>query len=96
MKAILLSATVLAASTLWMGPASAAPIANKTAAPDAGSLLSKIATFVCVRDDRGWHYMHGHRRVTCRPVRPKGASWGWHCDGPRCGWWHRHERRFYE
>jgi hypothetical protein len=96
MKAILLSAAVLAASTLWVGTAGAAPIANNRAAPGAESLLSKIATFVCVRDDRGWHHMRGERRVTCRPARPKGAAWGWHCDGPRCGWWHRHERRFYE
>jgi hypothetical protein len=59
------------------------------------SLVTKAATFVCERDDRGWRYMRGDRRVTCRPARPSGRDWGWRCEGPRCGWWHRHERRWH-
>ena len=96
MKSHLVSAALLATATLWTGAAVAAPIGSASAAPGAEPLVSKVATFVCVRDDRGWHYMHGQRRVSCRPVRPKGVAWGWHCEGPRCGWWHRHERRFYD
>jgi hypothetical protein len=93
MNTRLVSAAVLAAATLWAGTAGAAPIGG-TRAPQAEPLLSKVATFVCARDDRGWHYMRGSRRVTCRPARPRGSHWGWHCEGRRCGWWHRHERRF--
>jgi hypothetical protein len=95
MKPHLVSAALLAAATLWTGAAIAAPIGS-SAVPGAEPLVSKVATFVCVRDDRGWHYMRGERRVSCRPVRPRGVAWGWHCEGPRCGWWHRHERRFYD
>jgi hypothetical protein len=94
MKSRYFSAAVLAAATLWAGTAGAAPIGAGTRGPQAEPILSKVATFVCARDDRGWHYMRGSRRVTCRPVRPRGPHWGWHCEGPRCGWWHRHERRF--
>jgi len=96
MKTRLLGAAVLAAATLWAGTAGAGLIGAGTRAPEAEPLLSKVATFVCARDDRGWHYMHGSRRVTCRPVRPHGVHWAWHCEGPRCGWWHRHEHRFHD
>ncbi len=92
----LVSAGVLVAATLWAGTAGAAPIGGGTRAPSAQPLVNKVATFVCARDDNGWHYMRGHRRVTCRPARPRGADWGWHCEGRRCGWWHRHERRYYD
>ena len=64
------------------------------AQPAEGALVSKVATYECVRDERGWHYMRGPRRVTCRPVRPKGTFWMWRCEGPRCGWWHRNEHRW--
>jgi len=59
-------------------------------------LIDKTATYVCIRDDRGWHYMRGTRRVVCRPARPQGAFWGWKCEGPRCGWWHRNDRRWHD
>ena len=58
-----------------------------------------IASFDCRRDDRGWHYMRGERRLTCRPDRPReGAAnlWGWRCEGPRCGWWHQKDRRWHD
>jgi hypothetical protein len=48
-----------------------------------------------MRDERGWHYMNGQRRVICRPARPRGNFWNWRCEGPRCGWWHRNERRWF-
>jgi hypothetical protein len=42
--------------------------------------------------------MRGERRVTCRPAMPReGAKfWKWRCDGPRCGYWHRHENRWHD
>jgi hypothetical protein len=78
---------IVSATTAMAAPATPLHPANE-------SLVTKAATFVCERDDRGWHYMRGDRRVTCRPVRPSGRDWGWRCEGPRCGWWHRHERRW--
>jgi len=80
---------IVSATTAMAAPAAPlAPVTNN-------SLVTKAATFVCERDDRGWRYMRGDRRVTCRPARPSGRDWGWHCEGPRCGWWHRHERRWH-
>jgi hypothetical protein len=73
--------------------ASAAPSTPPKIGALAG-LTSKTATMVCIRDDRGWHYMRGERRVTCRPARPTGRDWGWKCEGKRCGWWHRRENRW--
>jgi hypothetical protein len=60
------------------------------------ALISKVADYVCIRDERGWHHMRGTRRVVCKPVRPRGAFWGWRCEGPRCGWWHRNDRRWHD
>lgn len=75
--------------------ASAAPLGARSPVEDQ-ALISKVATYVCTRDDRGWHYMRGNRRMVCRPARPRGAFWGWKCEGPRCGWWHRNERRWHD
>jgi hypothetical protein len=77
------------------GQAIAAPIgANKSVGAE--GLVSKVATYVCSRDDRGWHYMRGSHRMKCRPAIPHGGAkvWGWRCEGPRCGWWHRHDHRW--
>ena len=85
----------LAAITI-SGIAMAAPM---TSAPKSDDILvTGVATYVCARDDRGWHYMRGDRRTTCRPARPsEGARfYGWRCEGPRCGWWHRNERRWHD
>ncbi len=75
--------------------ASAAPFSGHRSTGDEG-LTSKVATYVCTRDDRGWHYMRGDRRIVCRPAHPSGRFWGWRCEGPRCGWWHRHEHRWHD
>ena len=82
--------TLLAAcglAILWASPSAAVPLTGN--APQTETITTTVATFVCTRDERGWHYMRGDRRVTCRPARPEGRFWGWHCEGPRCGWWHR-------
>lgn len=89
--------TLLAAcglAILWAAPSAAAPLTGN--APRTETLTTTVATFVCTRDDRGWHYMRGDRRVTCRPAHPGGRFWAWHCEGPRCGWWHRNEHRWYD
>jgi hypothetical protein len=89
--------TLLAAcgfAILWAAPSAAVPLTGST--PQTENITTKVATFVCSRDEHGWHYMRGDRRVTCRPARPEGRFWAWHCDGPRCGWWHRNERRWYD
>ena len=47
--------------------------------------MTTAAAFDCRRDDRGWHYKRGERRVTCRPARPsQGAArlWGGDAKGP--------------
>ena len=75
MHSALVSAVVLVATAL-AGTAIAAPISGGTRAPATQPLLGKVGTFVCMRDDSGWHDMRGHRRVTCQPARPKGAYWG--------------------
>jgi hypothetical protein len=75
-------------------PVGAAPLTNN--APQTETIATTVATFVCSRDDRGWHYMRGSRRVTCRPAHPGGRFWAWRCEGPRCGWWHRNERRWHD
>ena len=58
------------------------------------SLFQTVALRNCTRDDRGWRYMRGERRVTCRPSRPSGLYWGWRSEGGRSGWWHRRENRW--
>jgi hypothetical protein len=93
MKAMIAGA-FLALATLT-GSASAAPLGSVIDTQVGGQgLVTPVATFVCRRDDRGWHYMRGHRRVTCRPARPRGVGWGWHCEGRRCGWWHARDHRW--
>jgi hypothetical protein len=97
MKALYVA--LLTTGVLFTVPAIAAPagsMAHRFAAQDQ---VVPIATDDCRRDDRGWHYMRGERRTTCRPARPReGAAsfWGWKCDGPRCGWWHQKERRWHD
>jgi hypothetical protein len=68
----------------------------KTTSPQTDSIATRVATYVCSRDERGWHYLRGDRRVTCRPARPEGRFWAWHCEGPRCGWWHRNDHRWHD
>jgi hypothetical protein len=95
MKAVL-SATAFALLTGFAGSASAAPLGATGNGLAGETLMTNVATYVCIRDDRGWHYMRGQRRITCRPARPTGAGWGWRCEGPRCGWWHRNNHRWHD
>lgn len=93
MKAMIAGA-ILTLATLT-GSASAAPLGGIIDTQVGGQgLVTQVATFVCRRDDRGWHYLRGKRRVTCRPARPRGMGWGWHCEGRRCGWWHGKDHRW--
>jgi hypothetical protein len=88
-------AAPIALACAFSAPAvSAMGLPGKTSGTE--SLVSQTRTYVCTRDDRGWHYMRGHSRVSCRPVRPHGSSWGWRCDGPRCGWWDRRDHRWHD
>jgi hypothetical protein len=91
MKLILAAPIVLACA--FSAPAvSAMGLPGKTQGTE--NLVTQTAAYVCVRDDRGWHYFRGRNRVVCRPVRPRGAYWGWRCEGKRCGWWQSRERRW--
>jgi hypothetical protein len=90
--------SLVAGSLLILAASSASAAAGPLSAgrPSEENLITRIATYVCIRDDRGWHYMRGERRMTCKPVRPSGRDWGWRCEGPRCGWWHRGEKRWHD
>jgi hypothetical protein len=99
MKTFYATVALLAMGVLYAGPSLAAPAGSTANRPATENLATPVATFDCRRDDRGWHYMRGERRVTCRPVRPSegGAKlWGWKCEGPRCGWWHQRDRRWHD
>ena len=99
MKTFFATLALLAGGALAVGPSLAAPVGTPSHRPAAEHLATTVATFDCRRDHRGWHYKRGERRVTCRPTRPReGAAriWGWRCEGPRCGWWHQHERRWHD
>lgn len=44
----------------------------------------------------GWHRSPARGvRIACRPPRPRGAFWIWRSEGPRHGWYHRKERRWW-
>jgi len=95
MNALTAGACALATLVSFAGAAAAAPLSTASSGPSADNgLVSKTAAYVCIRDDRGWHYMRGKHRVVCRPARPRGTFWLWHCEGPRCGWWHKREHRW--
>jgi hypothetical protein len=99
MKMFFATLALLAGGVLATGPSLAAPVGSTSHRPATENVATPVATFDCRRDDRGWHYMRGERRVTCRPERPsEGAArlWGWRCEGPRCGWWHQNERRWHD
>jgi hypothetical protein len=64
-------------------------------APDTAVELVRHGGPTCELGRNGWHY-HSRRgeRIECNP-RPQGRFYGWRCEGPRCGWYHRGYRRFY-
>lgn len=94
MKSFIASCAFMGMAVL-AGSAIASPL-GVSGKPGATEALTTRVAIVCIRDDRGWHHMRGERRVTCRPAMPReGAKfWKWRCDGPRCGYWHRHENRW--
>jgi hypothetical protein len=94
MKTLVASSFLLVAAA-WANTATASSFNVDKPSVDK-SAITKVATYVCVRDDRGWHYMRGERRITCRPAHPGGKEWGWRCEGKRCGWWHRGEKRWHD
>jgi hypothetical protein len=94
-----LYAALFVTGALFTVPSVAGPVGSPGQRPVTENIATSVATFDCRRDDRGWHYMRGERRLTCRPDRPReGAAslWGWRCEGPRCGWWHQRERRWHD
>ena len=91
MKSLVASSILILAAAC--GSVSASPVTGEKLSGDSIA-VTRIAGYVCSRDDRGWHYMRGERRMTCRPARPSGKEWGWRCEGKRCGWWHRGEKRW--
>jgi hypothetical protein len=94
MKKILLASVALAGMAT---SAMAGPLSPQTPAADSG-WVTRVARFNCIRDDRGWHYMRGERRTVCRPDRPRAdvKFYGWRCEGPRCGWWHKRDKRWHD
>jgi hypothetical protein len=99
MKTIYAAFALLAMGVISGGPSVAAPVGSIVNRPANESLTTSVAVSECRRDERGWHYMRGERRETCRPERPSEGGvrvWGWRCEGPRCGWWHQHEHRWHD
>jgi hypothetical protein len=99
MKTFYATFALLAIGVLSAAPSLAVPTGSAALQSATENLATPVASYECRRDDRGWHYMRGERRTMCRPSRPReGAAglWGWRCEGPRCGWWHRHEHRWHD
>ena len=71
MKTICTIGAVLVGACISATVTAAAPIGGAIGGRSSEGLVTKTATYVCTRDDRGWHYMRGERRVTCRPVAPR-------------------------
>ena len=99
MKTFYAAFALLTAGVLSAGPCLAAPVGSTAHRLATENLTTTVATNECRRDDRGWHYMRGERRTTCRPARPSEGNarlWGWKCEGLRCGWWHQRDRRWHD
>jgi hypothetical protein len=92
----LIATSALVGFAFCAGSVGAAPIGNSSKSLTVEDLTTTVTTIECRRDDRGWHSMLGNRRITCRPAHPGGKAWGWRCEGKRCGWWHRGEKRWHD
>ncbi len=93
-KIVALSAFALLAPAA----AQAAPSTGLGKAPAVESGIIKVhgRHHECERGRFGWHRSPRHGvRIECRPHRPPGAYWIWRSEGPRHGWYHRHERRWH-
>jgi hypothetical protein len=90
-----LAALVLVAP---VGAASAAPIGNLGSAPAVENGVVQVhgRHSTCELGVAGWHRSPRRGvRIACRPQRPRGNFWIWRSEGPRHGWYHRHERRWH-
>ena len=97
MKHIIAVCLAASAALAVATTAQASPLIGVSAAkPAIDNTLSSRVTFRCTRDDDGWRYMRGDRRVDCRPNRPRGAYWGWRSEGGRSGWWHSRNNRWHD
>jgi hypothetical protein len=99
MKASCAALAIVATSVLTAVPSLAAPTGSTAHKSATENLATPVASYECRRDQRGWHHMRGDRRITCRPARPRDVGtnyWGWRCEGPRCGWWHRNDHRWHD
>lgn len=91
-----IAAALLASATA----AQAAPVAlEKPAAPAAAPLAQQVASWR-YHERYGWRGgrwvvdLGAGRIVACRPHRP-GRDYVWRNEGPRHGWYHRRERRWF-
>ena len=91
---MLLAVTIAVCAMTTM--ASVAPLAlDATALLAVDNNLQLVAGYSCSRDDRGWRYYRGDRRIDCRPSRPFGLYWSWRDLDGRNGWWHRRDNRWH-
>lgn len=78
--------------------ASAAPGAGLGSKPGVASGIIQVHGVHgrCELGPAGWHRNpRPGVRIACRPPRPRGAYWMWRSEGPRHGWYHRHEKRWW-
>lgn len=97
MKQIMCTAAALLAGVTV---AQAAPLApGKPAAPDMAPFAQPVASWRYHRNC-GWRGgrwvvdLGAGKIVACRPNRP-GRDYVWRDEGPRHGWYHRRERRWF-
>jgi hypothetical protein len=97
MKRSMVAAFGLCSALSLSGPATASSFNGVGGAtPSLETKFIPIASIRCTRDDNGWRYMRGDRRVDCRPGRPRGAFWTWRTDGGSSGWWHGRDNRWHD
>lgn len=95
-------ATAAAALAVSAGAASAAPASGlgNALGGDKGLTSNIIQVHgrhnYCALGPGGWHRTPARGvRIACRPARPRGAFWIWRSEGPRHGWYHRRDRRWW-
>lgn len=99
MKFSILGATAAVALAMTATAASAAPGAGLGSKPGVASGLIQVHGVhrSCELGRAGWHRTpRPGLRVACRPPRPRGAFWMWRSEGPRHGWYHRNEKRWWK
>jgi hypothetical protein len=97
MKSLFVAALGLCGASSLSGPAAASGFSGVGGASVSFvTTVIPIASIRCIRDENGWRYMRGDRRIDCRPNRPHGEFWGWRTDGGRSGWWHGRDNRWHD